>query len=202
MHNITIGALRGLLLVTGLGLATAGAAQAQAPDASKFITNKRHYMFPQRDAESPAVQNVTKNTDEDADVNGTYTRLAYRPYAQMLTEIDELRRLHTWADTTYQRRLAALPAGGALQVTIRRKGPGSANLSNLVITATDKAGQEVFKIVPPATPGRFFGRDLYQAQGLIALPKLEPQDLKVRVGDAKLYLAFEYVVAVPPVPAP
>ncbi|MGI4886514.1 MAG: hypothetical protein ACRYFR_16285 [Janthinobacterium lividum] len=201
MHNATTQSLRGLLFFAGLGLGTA--AHAQAPDASKFITNKRHYMFPQRDAESPAVQNVTKNTDEEADVNGTYTRLAYRPYAQMLTEIDELRRLHSWADTTYQRRLAALPAGGTLQVTIRRKGPGSANLANLVVTATDKAGQEVFKLAPPATPGRFFGRDLYQAQGLLPLPKqLEPQELKVRVGDAKLYLAFEYVVAVPPAPAP
>ncbi|OGX90263.1 hypothetical protein [Hymenobacter coccineus] len=199
MHNATTRSLRGLLFIAGLGLGTAGTARAQGPDISKFITNKRHYVFAQRDAESPAVQNVTKNTDEEADVNGTYTRLAYRPYAQMLTEIDELRRLHTWADTTYQRRLAALPPGGALQVTIRRKGPGSANLSNLVIVATDKAGQEVFKIVPPATPGRFFGRDLYQAQGLLPLPKVELQELKVRVGDAKLYLAFEYLVTVPPV---
>lgn len=199
MHNATTQSLRGLLFMAGLELGTAGAARAQAPDASKFITNKRHYMFAQRDAESPAVQNVTKNTDEEADVNGTYTRLAYRPYAQMLTEIDELRRLHTWADTTYQRRLAALPPGGTLQVTIRRKGSGSANLSNLVIVATDKTGQEVFKLVPPPTPGRFFGRDLYQAQGLLPLPKAEPQELKVRVGDAKLYLAFEYVVTVPPV---
>ncbi|AMJ66067.1 hypothetical protein [Hymenobacter sp. PAMC 26628] len=199
MHNATTRSLRGLLFIAGLGLGTAGAARAQAPDASKFITNKRHYMFPQRDAESPAVQNVTKNTDEEADVNGTYTRVAYRPYAQMRAEIDELRRLHTWADTTYQRRLAALPPGGTLQVTIRRKGPGSANLGNLVIVATDKAGQEVFKLVPPPTPGRFFGRDLYQAQGLLPLPKVEPQDLKLRVGDAKLYLAFEYLVTVPPV---
>ena len=114
----------------------------------------------------------------------------------MRTEIDELRRLHTWADTTYQRRLAALPPGGALQVTIHRKGPGSANLANTVVTATSKTGQEIFKMVPPTTPGRFFGRDLYQAQGLLPLPKLEAQELKVTVGDAKLYLAFEYVVTV------
>ena len=196
MHNATTRPLRGLLFIAGLGLGTAGAVHAQAPDASKFITNKRHYVFAQHDAESPAVQNVTKNTDEEADVNGTYTRLAYRPYAQMRTEIDELRRLHTWADTTYQRRLAALPPGGALQVTIHRKGPGSANLANTVVTATSKTGQEIFKIMPPATPGRFFGRDLYQAQGLLPLPKLEAQELKVTVGDAKLYLAFEYVVTV------
>ena len=200
MHTFsTTRATRGLLAAALLGLATAGAAHAQAPDAAKFITNKRHYLFAQRDAESPAVQNVTKNTDEEADVAGVYTRLAYCPYAQMLAEIDALRKLHTWADTTYQRRLAALPPGGALQVTIRRKGPGSANLANLVVVATDKAGQEVFKLVPPATPGRFYGRDLYQAQGLLPLPKVEPQELKVRVGDAKLYLAFEYVVTVPPV---
>ncbi len=200
MHTFTITrATRSLLAAAFLGLGTAGAAHAQAPDASKFITNKRHYVFAQRDAESPAVQNVTKNTDEEADVAGTYTRLAYRPYPQLLAEIDELRKLHSWADTTYQRRLAALPPGGGLLVTIRRKGPGSANLANVAIRATDKAGQEVFRIVPPATPGRFYGRDLYQAQGLVPLPKVEPQELKVSVGDAKLYLSFEYVVTVPPV---
>ncbi len=187
-----------LLVAAGLSLGTAGAAHAQAGPAPKFIPNRRHYVFAQRDAESPAVQNVTKNTDEEAEINGVYTRLAYRPYPQMLAEIDALRKLHTWADSTYQRRLAALPPGGALQVTIRRKGPGSANLGNLVVTATDKAGQEVFKIVPPATPGRFYGRDLYQAQGLLPLPKVEPQELKVSVGDAKLYLSFEYLVTVPP----
>ncbi len=198
MHTFTR-SIHFLLLGAGLSLGAAGAARAQAAAAPKFIVNRRHYVFPQRDAESPAVQNVTKNTDEEADVNGVYTRLAYRPYPQLLAEIDELRKLHSWADTTYQRRLAALPPGGALQVTIRRKGPGSANLANLVVTATDKAGQEVFRIVPPATPGRFFGRDLYQAQGLLPVPKVEPQELKVTVGDAKLYLAFEYVVTVPPV---
>ena len=78
MNNATTRPLHGLLFIVGLGLGTTGAAHAQAPDASKFITNKRHYVFAQRDAESPAVQNVTKNTDEEADVNGTYTRLAYR----------------------------------------------------------------------------------------------------------------------------
>ena len=187
-----------LLVAAGLSLGAAGAAHAQTGTASKFIVNKRHYVFPQRDAESPTVQNVTKNTDEEAGINGVYTRLAYRPYPQMLTEIDALRKLHSWADSTYQRRLAALPPGGGLMVTIRRKGPGSANLINLVVTATDKTGQEVFKIVPPATPGRFYGRDLYQAQGLLPVPKIEPQELKVSVGDTKLYLSFEYLVTVPP----
>ncbi len=198
MHTFTR-SFHYLLITAGLSLGAVGTACAQTATTPKFIVNRRHYVFPQRDAESPAVQNVTKNTDEEADVNGIYTRLAYHPYPQMLAEIDALRKLHSWADTTYQRRLAALPPGGSLQVTIRRKGPGSANLVNLVVTATDKAGQEVFKITPSPTPGRFYGRDLYQAQGLLPVPKVEPQELKVSVGDAKLNLSFEYVVTVPPV---
>ena len=179
-----------------LCLCAAGPAWGQP--TGKAAQGRKRYVFAQRDAESPAVQNVTKNTDEEQDVDGSFTRLGYRSYPDLLTEIDHLRKLHDWADTTYQRRRAALPPGGALLVTIRRQGPKSAELSNLTLTATDKAGKEVFAHTLAPGTGRFFGRDLYQAQRQIPFPKLAPQELKVSIRDAKLYQTFEYVLTVPP----
>ena len=185
------------VVLLGLILLAAPAAQAQAGDNLKPAKNRNRYMFPQRDTESAAVQNVTKNTDEDADINGTYTRVGYRSYPEMLAEIDELKKLHTWADTTYQRRLAALPPGGGLLVSIRRKGAINTNLANLTIVGTSKTGQELFKITPPATPGRFYGRDLYQAQRLLPFPKMEAQAVTLTIADPKVFQTFEYVVTVP-----
>ena len=186
-----------LLPLIGLLMLPAIAALAQQTDGMKPVQNRRRYLFPQKDTESAYVQNVTKNTEEAQEIDGTFTRLAYRTYAEMLTEITELKKLHTWADSTYQRRLAALPPGGALLVTIRRKGPGNTNLANLTIAATTKDGKEVFRQTPAPGGGRFFGRDLYQAQRLIPLTKVEPQTLTVSIADAKLFQTFEYVVAVP-----
>jgi hypothetical protein len=184
-----------LLPLLGLALLTSFVTLAQP--TGKAAQGRKKYMFPQKDAESTYVQNVTKNTEEDQDVDGSFTRLGYRPYADMLAEITELKRIHSWADTTFQRHLAALPPGGALLITIHRQGAKYANLEYLTLTATSKDGKEVFNQALPATPGRFFGRDLYQAQRLIPFPKLEPQTLNVSIRDAKLYQTFEYVVTVP-----
>lgn len=183
-----------LLAVSCLG---SFASQAQQADGMKPVQNRRRYMFPQKDTECPYVQNVTKNTEEAQEIDGTFTRLAYRPYAELLAEITELKKLHTWADTTYQRRLAALPPGGALLVTIRRKGPGNTNLANLTIAATTKDGKEIFRQTPTAGGGRFHSRDLYQAQRLIPFPKTDPQTLNVSIADAKVFQTFEYTVTVP-----
>ena len=180
-----------------LGLLLLSSVAALAQPTGKAAQGRKKYMFPQKDSESAYVQNVTKNTDEDQDVDGSFTRLGYRPYADMLAEITELRRIHNWADSTYERRLAALPPGGALLVTIRRQGPKYANLEYLTLTATTKDGKEVFTQNLPATPGRFFGRDLYQAQRLIPFIKTDAQPLNVSIRDAKLYQTFEYVVNVP-----
>ncbi|MDO7845989.1 hypothetical protein Q5H92_06450 [Hymenobacter sp. M29] len=182
-------------LVLGLLLLGAGAAVAQP--TGKAAKGRKRYTFAQRDAVSPYVQNVTKNTDEEQEVDGSFTRLGYRSYADMRTEIDALRKLKEWADTTYQRRLAALPPGGALLVTIHRQGPKGAELSNLTLTVTDKAGKEVLaQTLAPGT-GRFFGRDLYQAQRLIPFPKMEAQELNVSIRDAKLYQTFDYILTLP-----
>ncbi|MDB5234211.1 MAG: hypothetical protein JWR44_1204 [Hymenobacter sp.] len=178
----------------------AGAAIAQP--TGKAAKGRKRYAFAQKDSESPYVQNVTKNTEEEQDVDGSFTRLGYRSYTDMLTEITHLKKLHDWADTTYQRRVAALPPGGALFVIIHRQGPKSAELSNLTLTATDKAGKEVFAHTLAPGTGRFFGRDLYQAQGLIPFPKMDPQELSVSIRDAKLYQTFDYTLTLPATPQP
>jgi hypothetical protein len=188
-------ATQALLPMLGLCLFTSLAALAQP--TGKAAQGRKKYLFPQKDSESAYVQNITKNTDEDQDVDGSFTRLVYRPYADMLKEITELKRIHQWADTTFQRRLAALPAGGALLVTIRRQGAPNANPGLLTITATTKDGKEVFTNTPAPGTGRFFGRDLYQAQRLIPFVKLDPQALNVSIRDAKLYQTFEYLVTIP-----
>ena len=181
--------------VAGLLLLSAGAALAQP--TGKAAKGRKRYTFAQRDSESPYVQNVTKNTDEDQDVDGSFTRLGYRSYPDMLTELTALEKLHDWADSTYQRRVAAIPAGGALVVTVHRQGPKGVDMANLTLTATDKAGKEVFaQTLAPAT-GRFFGRDLYQAQRLIPFPKMAPQELSVSIRDAKLYQTYDYTLTLP-----
>jgi len=181
--------------VAGLLLLSAGAALAQP--TGKAAKGRKRYTFAQRDSESPYVQNVTKNTDEDQDVDGSFTRLGYRSYPDMLTELTALKKLHDWADSTYQRRVAAIPAGGALVVTVHRQGPKGVDMANLTLTATDKAGKEVFaQTLAPAT-GRFFGRDLYQAQRLIPFPKMAPQELSVSIRDAKLYQTYDYTLTLP-----
>ncbi|WP_201981181.1 hypothetical protein [Hymenobacter rubidus] len=185
---------RHFLVLALLGLC-AGTALAQP--TGKAAKGRKRYTFAQRDSESPYVQNVTKNTDEEQDVDGSFTRLGYRSYADMLTEISALKKLHDWADTTYQRRVAAIPAGGALVVTIHRQGPKNADLGNLTLTVTDKTGKEIFAHTPPHGTGRFFGRDLYQAKAVIPFPKMEPQELNVSIRDAKLYQTFDYTLALP-----
>ena len=181
--------------VAGLLLLSAGAALAQP--TGKAAKGRKRYTFAQRDSESPYVQNVTKNTDEDQDVDGSFTRLGYRSYPDMLTELTALKKLHDWADSTYQRRVAAIPAGGALVVTVHRQGPKGVDMANLTLTATDKAGKEVFtQTLAPAT-GRFFGRDLYQGKAVISFPKMDPQELSVSIRDAKLYQTYDYTLTLP-----
>ena len=173
----------------------AGAALAQP--TGKAAKGRKRYTFAQKDSESPYVQNVTKNTDEEQDVDGSFTRLGYRSYTEMVAELTALKKLHDWADTTYQRRVGTVPPGGALLVIVHRQGPKGVEMSNLTLTATDKAGKEVFaQTLAPAT-GRFFGRDLYQGKAVIPFPVLDPQELSVSIRDAKLYQTYDYTLTLP-----
>ena len=181
--------------IVGLLMLCTGAALAQP--TGKAAKGRKRYTFAQKDSESLYVQNVTKNTDEEQDVDGSFTRLGYRSYTDMVAELNALKKLHDWADTTYQRRVGAVPPGGALLVIIHRQGPKNANLANLTVTVTNKVGKEVF--AQPLAPGsaRFFGRDLYQARAVIPFPVLDPQELSVSIRDAKLYQTFDYTLTLP-----
>ncbi|TVT43045.1 hypothetical protein FNT36_02835 [Hymenobacter setariae] len=175
---------------------------ASAQSANKYPTPagppRKKYMFAQKDPECPVVANITKNTDEDADITGSYTRVCYRSPVEMLAEIDELRRIHTWADSTYQRRLAALPPGGALLLTIHRQGAKNADPSALTLTARTKDGAEVYTATPKPGSGRFFGRDLYQAQQAVPFVKpTVPGPYLLSITDSKLRQVFEYQLSIP-----
>ena len=184
------------ILTVGL-LALCAGTVALAQPTGKAAKGRKRYTFAQRDAESPYVQNVTKNTDEEQDIDGSFTRVGYRSYPDMLTELTALKKLHDWADTTYQRRVAAIPAGGTLLVVVHRQGPKGVEMANLTLTATDKAGKEVFAQTLPSATGRFFGRDLYQGKAVILFPKMDPQELSVSIRDAKLYQTFDYTLTLP-----
>ncbi len=160
--------LRVGLLVALLG--GASAAQAQTPNGPA----RKRYLFAQKNPECPVVTNITKNTDEDADVSGSYTHVCYRSPEEMLAEINELRKIHDWADSTYQRRVAMLPAGGALVLDIRRQGAKFADPSLLTLSARTKDGKEIFTATPKPGTGRFYGRDLYQNHQLVPFIKLDP----------------------------
>lgn len=112
----------------------------------------------------------------------------------MLLEINELRKIHDWADSTYQRRLAALPPGGALVLNIRRQGAKNADPSLLTLSARTKEGKEVFAATPKPGFGRFYGRDLYQNKQLIPFIKLDPAagPLTLVITDTRLRQQFEY----------
>jgi hypothetical protein len=188
-------------LVCG-GLLSMVAPAASAQSTSKYPTPagppRKKYMFAQKDPECPVVSNITKNTDEDADITGSYTRVCYRSPTEMLAEIDELRRIHTWADSTYQRRLAALPPGGALLLTIHRQGAKNADPSSLTLTARTKEGAEVYTATPKPGTGRFFGRDLYQAQQAVPFVKpAVPGPYLLSITDNKLRQVFEYQLSMP-----
>ena len=185
--------LRAGLLVALLGGATA--AHAQSPNGPA----RKRYMFAQKNPECPVVANITKNTDEDADVTGTYTHVCYRSPEEMLAEINELRKIHDWADSTYQRRLAALPPGGALVLDIRRQGAKNADPSLLTIVARTKEGKEVFTATPKPGLGRFYGRDLYWNKQLIPFIKLDPANgpLTLIITDTRLRQQFEYQLTPP-----
>ena len=180
-------------LRAGLVLALLGGASlahAQTPNGPA----RKRYLFAQKNPECPVVANITKNTDEDADITGTYTHVCYRSPAEMLAEIDELRKIHAWADSTYQRRLGALPAGGALVLDIRRQGAKNADPSLLTIAARTKDGKEVFTGTPKPGTGRFYGRDLYQNHQIIPFIKLDPAagPLTLIITDTRLRQQFEY----------
>ena len=174
-----------------------GAGAALAQPTGKAAKGRKRYTFAQRDSESPYVQNITKNTDEEQDVDGSFTRLGYRTYTELVTELTALKKLHDWADTTYQRRVGAIPPGGFLVVIIHRQGAKNADLANLTLTATNKEGKEVFNQTLAPGTGRFFGRDLYQAKTLIPFPVMDPQELSVSIRDAKLYQTFDYTLTLP-----
>jgi hypothetical protein len=201
---IIIMQINGLLKMVVLGCVIVGAVAPSAlaqSATSKYPTPagppRKKYMFAQKDPECPVVANITKNTDEDADVTGSYTRVCYRSPAEMLAEIDELRRIHTWADSTYQRRLAALPPGGALVLTIHRQGAKNTDPANLTLTARTKDGTEVYTATPKPGTGRFFGRDLYQAQQAVPFIKpATPGPYVLSITDNKLRQVFEYQLAI------
>ncbi|RZK23142.1 MAG: hypothetical protein EOO56_06120 [Hymenobacter sp.] len=190
---------KGSLLVGAL-LAVAPLA-ASAQTTSKYPTPagppRKRYLFAQKDPECPVVANITKNTDEDADVTGSYTRVCYRSPAELLAEVQELSKIHSWADSTYQRRLAALPPGGALVVTIHRQGAKNADPANLVLTARTKEGAEIYTATPQPGTGRFFGRDLYQASQAVPFVKpTAPGPYILSITDSKLRQVFEYQLAI------
>ena len=182
-------------LTLALVLLCAGATLAQP--TGKAAKGRKRYAFAQRDEESQYVFNVTKNTDEEQDVDGSFTRLGYRTYTEMVTELTALKKLHDWADSTYQRRLGNVPPGGVLIVLIHRQGPKNADLGNLTVTVTDKDQKEIFNQVLATSTGRFFGRDLYQAKAIIPFPSMAPQEVNVNIRDAKLYQTFEYTLKLP-----
>jgi len=157
---------------------------------------RKKYMVAKKDEECPYVLNVTKNTDEDAEVDACVTRVAYRPYADLLTEIDALKKIKGWADTTYQRRFSQLPPGGELSVTMYRRGAANADPALLSVVAKDKQGQEVLNVPAlVAGNGRFWNRDLYMSKRTIPFVKTEaPQELSLLVNDAKTKQTFEYII--------
>lgn len=191
--------LRNALTTAVLTGAVASFAQAQTtagPPPPPLGTPRKHYMFAQKDPSCPVVSNITKNTDEDAEVTGTYTQVCYRSPADLLLEINELKKIHNWADTTYQRRLAALPPGGALIVTIRRQGPKNADPAVLYLSAKNKEGQEIFAARPATGTGRFYGRDLYQSQQMVPFVKTEAMSgpITLTINDTRLRQLFEYTL--------
>lgn len=157
---------------------------------------RKKYTFPRKDEESTYVLNVTKNTDEDAEVEACVTRVGYLPYTDLLTQINELKRINTWADTTYQRRLAQLPAGGQLTVTMYRRGAKNADPSYLNLVAKDKDGKELLNLPElPGGQGRFWNRDLYVSKRVVPFVKVEgEQDIYLTINDAKTKQNFEYVI--------
>ncbi|MGI4862815.1 MAG: hypothetical protein ACRYFZ_02760 [Janthinobacterium lividum] len=187
-----------LLGASLLGLA---ATEATAQTTEKYPTPagppRKRYVFAQKDPECPAVANITKNTDEDADKSGSYTRVCYRSQVELQAEIQELSKIHSWADSAYQRRLAALPAGGALVLTIHRRGAQNTDPSSLTLTARTKDGAEVYTATPKAGTGRFFGRDLYQAQQAVPFVKPSmPGPYILTINDNKLKQVFEYQLTI------
>src|SRR5689334_14256077 len=111
--------MKQLFLFLALFISLAASAQVKS--------ERKRYLRPKKDEECPYVLNVTKNTDEDAEVSASVTRVAYRPYTELLTVLAELKKMNNWADTTYQRKLQQLPAGGQLEITMLRRGAQNAD---------------------------------------------------------------------------
>lgn len=179
---------------------TTSAALATVPAAPKIpdfkVGNPRkRYLFPAKETQGSNVLNVTKNTDEDAEKDGTYTRLSFLPYPTLLAQLDEMRKIYYWQDSTYQRRLAALPATGTLQLTIYRRGGANADPSLLVLQALTKTGEEVWRVAPKPATGRFWNRDLYKTEQQLPFVKTtDNQPLTVKIYDPRQGQIYEYVV--------
>jgi hypothetical protein len=167
-----------------------------AATAQMKPVERKRYLRPKKDENCAYVFNVTKNTDEESEADGAVTRLAYRPYAELLTEINALSKMNNWADSTYQRRFSTLPAGGMLVVTMLRRGAQNADPSYLGISVKDKDGKVLFAQESLAAgSGRFWNRDLYTSQHSIPFVKTEtPQEITVTINDVKLKQDFMYLV--------
>lgn len=183
--------MKNFFLVSALLFGTLAASAQYMPGKPR-----KKYTFPKKDEESSYVLNVTKNTDEDAEVEACVTRVAYRPYSELLTEINELKRMNNWADTTYQRRFQQLPAGGQLTVTMYRRGAQNADPAYLSLVAKTKDGKEMLNLQElPAGQGRFWNRDLYMSKRAVPFTKVDaPQDIFLTINDAKTKQNFEYII--------
>ncbi|OON69353.1 hypothetical protein [Hymenobacter sp. CRA2] len=180
-------------LFTLVALLSLGTVAAHAQDL--IGAERKKYLRPKKDEECQYVQNVTKNTEEDQEVEGTFTRLAYRPYAELLVEINELRKMNNWADSTYQRKFNALPAGGVLVVTMHRKGAKNADPSLLTVTASTKDGKQLMSQQLTPGTGRFWNRDLYLSTRTIPFVKIDqPGPVQVVITDERFKQHFDYVV--------
>ncbi|UOQ71154.1 hypothetical protein [Hymenobacter cellulosilyticus] len=168
-----------------------------AASAQMVTPERKRYMRPKKDEECALVLNVTKNTDEDSQKDASMTRVAYRPYAELVTALNAMREMNRWADSTYQRRFKNLPLGGELQVTMYRRGAQNADPSALALKATTKDGKEVLAQTLTAGTGRFWNQDQYKSERIIPFVKMEtPQPLTLIISDAKLKQDFEYVINV------
>ncbi|MBT9394646.1 hypothetical protein KLP40_15855 [Hymenobacter sp. NST-14] len=183
--------MKKLILLTILVLGTLAASAQYMPGKPR-----KKYTFPKKDEESTYVLNVTKNTDEDAEVDACVTRVAYLPYTDLLAQTNELKRINSWADTTYQRKLAQLPAGGQLTITMYRRGAKNADPSYLSVVAKTKDGKELLNLAElPGGQGRFWNRDLYMSKRVIPFTKVEgEQDVFLTINDAKTRQEFEYII--------
>lgn len=165
-----------------------------------FAQELKRNKTPKQDYDNKRVYHVTKNTSFVTSPAIVYTQLGFKPYAELLGELQRKRGLGIITDQELETKKAALPAGGILRIESRRKTIEQSDSKNFIIVIQDKSGKEVHRTTCPSAQGILISETLNLPKHyatMVDVPidaTLNGSEFNLYIIDDALGLKFEYII--------